>query len=116
MGLDEVLLRSKKDMVMIPKNQNDYYKAGAEELENPKYHCIECGNPLYSGIMISIKNDRDSSYLYGVKEPTKHWYVCISKGCSQYYKEYSILTLENSKILNEIKGLLELKVEDKKEE
>lgn len=72
---------------------------------------------MYSEIMLSIEHDREVNYIpVRYKTPTKHWYICKNKDCSQKWKEYSKITLENSKVLKEIKVLLELKIEGKKEE
>lgn len=102
----------------IPKTPNEYYKAGEEELDNPKYFCIDCGAPLYSSMMLDVKRDRNKRPLYGAqKPPTKFYYICMSRGCSQQNIEISKITLENARILTELTEVLKLKFEkDNKEE
>ncbi len=106
-----------KKGIMIPKTANEYYKQGVEELDNPKYFCMECEKPLYSKIMLSVEHDRSPDFIsVGYKPPTKFWYMCINKGCNQERKELPKIMLEDSRIIHEIWDLLKPKFEEKKED
>ncbi len=105
MGLEKIVIKSSKK-VLTPKNPNDYYKAGLEEIKNPKYFCNSCGEPVYNELTLGILRDQNR-IKGGYPLPKRGYYVCNNRGCGLYQQQFAALMFENQLKIDKILRILE---------